>query len=126
MDTFLWILQWLLAALFAFVGVWKVASPYERLSADPQWAWTNDFTPAVVKEIGVSEVAAASGLVLPGLAGVATVLTPLAAVGLVIVQLGALATSVRRGEKRTIVVNVVLILLAGVVGFGRFVLEPLG
>jgi len=52
--------------------------------------------------------------------GIAPILTPLAAVGLLLIMIGAIVTHLRRGEARTIVVNVVLLLLAAVVAWGRF------
>jgi DoxX-like protein len=82
-------------------------------------AWAEDFSARVVRVIGVLEVLGALGLVLPELTGVATVLTPLAAAGLVLLHAGALVTHGRRKEKEPIPVNIVLILLAAFVGIGR-------
>ena len=79
----LWILQSALAALFLFAGGFKLATPLATLAT---------FSPlpgAFLKFIGLCEVAGALGLVLPGLLRVKTGLTPLAAVGLVIIMIGA-------------------------------------
>ena len=48
------------------------------------------------------------------------ILVPLAALGLVLVMIGGIVTHVRRKETRVIGVNVVLLLLAAVVVWGRF------
>jgi hypothetical protein len=45
---------------------------------------------------------------------------PLAAVGLILLMAGAAITHARRGESQAIVMNVVLIVLAVVVAWGRF------
>jgi hypothetical protein len=45
---------------------------------------------------------------------------PLAAVGLILLMAGAAITHARRGESQAIASNVVLIVLAAVVAWGRF------
>jgi hypothetical protein len=52
--------------------------------------------------------------------GIAPVLVPLAAVGLVLLMVGAAITHVRRKELPLVAVNVVLLALAAVVAWGRF------
>jgi VIT1/CCC1 family predicted Fe2+/Mn2+ transporter len=52
-------------------------------------------------------------------------LTPLAAAGLVLTILGAMATHLRRSEFPNIIPNLVLLALALVVIYGRFVAVPL-
>jgi len=70
--------------------------------------------------IGMAEILGAIGLILPLATGIATLLTPLAAVGLVVIQLGAVVVHVRRGEGKTVPFNVVLVLLGAFVAIGRF------
>lgn len=120
MNMFLWVVAGMLAVLFAVVGIGKLTQSKEKLMAQPNLAWTEDFSPGTIKLIGAAELAAALGLVLPPLTGFAPVLTPLAASGLVIVMAGAAVTHARRGEARVIPVNVVLGVLALVVAWGRF------
>ena len=52
--------------------------------------------------------------------GVAPILTPIAAVGLMVIMIGAAITHVRRKEPAIVPANVVLFLLAAVVAWGRF------
>jgi len=52
--------------------------------------------------------------------GIAQVLVPLAALGLVLLMIGAVVTRARREEPSMIAVNVVLLVLAAVVPWGRF------
>ena len=52
--------------------------------------------------------------------GIATVLGPLAALGRVVIMIGAAITHGRRGETSMIAANLVLLVLAAVVAWGRF------
>jgi hypothetical protein len=61
------------------------------------------------------------GLILPELTGIARILTPIAAVGLVVVQIGALRLNLSNNDRRPLPVNVILLLLAAFVAVGRFV-----
>jgi uncharacterized membrane protein YphA (DoxX/SURF4 family) len=119
MNIVLWILAALLAALFLAAGGMKLAQPKEKLAASPNMAWAQDFSPGMLKTIGALEVLAAVGLILPAALGIVPVLVPLAALGLVLLMVGAAITHARRGESRAIVMNVVLIVLAAVVAWGR-------
>jgi uncharacterized membrane protein YphA (DoxX/SURF4 family) len=120
MNIVLWIVAGLLAVLFLAAGGAKLAQPKEKLAASPNMAWTEDFSPGVLKMIGTLEVLAAVGLILPAALDIVPVLVPLAAVGLVLLMVGAAITHARRKESQAIVMNLVLIVLAGVVAWGRF------
>ena len=118
MNVVLWIVQGLLAAMFLMAGVTKTTQPREKLTK--QLPWANDFTTPVLRLIGTAELAAALGLVLPAVTGIATVLTPLAATGLVVIMLAAMAVHTRRKEPGAIVFNAVLLVAAAFVAWGRF------
>lgn len=75
--------------------------------------------------MGAAEVLAAIGLTVPGLIKILPWLTPLAATGLVIVMIGAVIFHLPRREYPNIVLNLVLLVLAAAVAYGRFVLAPL-
>ncbi len=121
MDIVLWVLQVLLALVFGMVGVMKLVVPREK--AAERMGYVNDFTDTQLKLIGLVEISAAIGLILPWATKILPILTPLAAVGLVLTMIGAALTHLRR--KETIIPNVVLLLLAAFVAYGRFVLVPL-
>lgn len=122
MDTLLWVLQWVLAVLFLLVGAMRLAMPTERLLADERTAWARDTGIGVARLSGATEVAGAVALVVPGLVGTATVLTPLAGLGLGVQQvIAAVLVHRPRRETKPMAVNVVLALLSFVVGLGRFV-----
>ena len=119
MNVVLWIIAGLLAVAFAGAGLMKLTQPKEKLASSGM-AWTEGFSAGTVKLIGALEVAAAIGLILPAVLGIAPVLVPLAALGLVLLMIGAAITHARRRETSNIAVNVVLLLLAAVVAWGRF------
>ncbi|MGW6404677.1 DoxX family protein [Streptomyces sp. NPDC055134] len=118
MTVFLWILQILLALVMLAGGAGKLAQPYAKTAEAMPWA--RSFSAAQVKAIGGVEVLAALGLVLPGAAGVAPVLTPLAATGTTLLMIGAALTHARGKEWSHIGINVVLLAVAVVVAWGRF------
>ncbi|MFF5111184.1 DoxX family protein [Streptosporangium sp. NPDC000509] len=119
MNIALWAVQILLAGMFLIAGLTKATQPREEL-IPKLGGWVEDFSAAQIKGIGVLEVLAGVGLVLPAVSGILPVLTPLAAVGLVITMIGAIVVHVRRKEYSALVMNVILLLLAGFVAWGRF------
>ncbi len=124
MNIFLWIVAGLLALGFLGAGAMKLSQPREKLAAS--MGWVEDFSPPMVKAIGALEVLGALGLILPAATGIAPILTPLAAVGLALVMVGAIVTHLRRKEYPVIGVNAVLLILAVVVAWGRFGPYPFG
>src|SRR5258705_11938269 len=106
MNTVVWIVQILLALAFLMAGLMKLTQPIERPAQ--RMSWVNDFSPASIRVIGAVEFLGAIGVILPAWTGILPWLTPLAATGLGIVMLGAMATHLRRHEQPMLVGNVVL------------------
>jgi hypothetical protein len=79
-----------------------------------------DSSDAGVRAVGLVEILGALGVSLPWLTGIAPILTPIAAIVLFVVQIGALRVHVSRGEHRPLPANVLLLLLATFVVVGRF------
>lgn len=119
MNVVLWIIAGVLAAAFLGAGVMKVLQPKEKL-ATAGMGWTNDFSVGAVKSIGALEILAAIGLILPAVTGIAPVLVPLAALGLLLTMIGAVVVHARRKEVPQVAPAVILLLLAAVVVWGRF------
>lgn len=119
MNIILWIIAGLLAVVFAAAGISKLTKTRTDL-AESGMGWTEDFSDAQVKAIGAAELLAAIGLVLPAALGIATVLTPLAAAGLVVIMIAAAVVHVRRGETPMVAINLVLAALAAFVAVMRF------
>jgi hypothetical protein len=118
MNIALWTVAGLLAAGCLAGGVLKLARPLPKLAASG-WGWVEDFSGPAVRAIGGLEVLAAAGLTLPAMLGIAPVLVPLTAVGLVLLMAGAITTHLRRHEAWVITVNLVIVALAVLVAWGR-------
>jgi uncharacterized membrane protein YphA (DoxX/SURF4 family) len=118
MNIALWIIQSLLALLFLFAGGMKLILPIEEMTQ--QIAMPGLF----LRFIGVCEVLGGLGLVLPWLVGVRPGLTPLAAAGLVIIMIGATATTIIIGQVVTSILPLVVGILCLFVAYGRWRLAP--
>lgn len=123
MDIALWVVQALLALAFLGAGSMKLIRSREQL-LEGGMGFVEDMPMNAVRVIGILEVAAAIGLILPMLLNILPILTPLAAVGLVLTMIGAAITHLRRGEYTGVVPNIVLLALALFVAYGRFALVP--
>ncbi|MBX3046371.1 MAG: DoxX family protein [Anaerolineales bacterium] len=119
MNIVLWVVQALLGLAFAAAGANKVFNA-EKAKAMPQMKWMKDVSDPLLRFIGLSEIAGALGLILPMLTGILPWLTPLAAALLGVVMVLAIAFHARRGEYAGTVPNLVLLLLAAFVAWGRW------
>lgn len=125
-NTIAWVLQAVLALAFLLHGILYTLGPEPMVrSMRDQGAWPPAIPAGFRVFIGVAELLAAIGLILPGLLGVFTFLTPLAGLGLVIVTLGASIYHLRRGEMSALPVVLVLLVLAAVVTILRWQVVPL-
>lgn len=107
----------LLALMFLMSGAMKLTQPVARLAT--RMPFVNDFTVSTVRTIGLLEVLAAVGLILPWVTHILTWLTAVAAIGLVFTMIGAALTHVRRHEQSQVPINAVLLLLAAFVAYER-------
>ena len=121
MNVALWIVAGLLAAAYLVAGGGKLIMSKEKMATmSPSARWVEDFSAGSVKAIGALEVLAAAGLVLPAALDVAPVLVPLAALGLVVIMVGAVITRVRRREFGFMMADLTYLALTGFVAWGRF------
>jgi hypothetical protein len=118
MNVALWIVQGLLAALFLFAGVMKLVMPIEAMTADIK------LPGLFLRFIGVAETLGGLGLILPGLLGIRTGLTPLAAAGLTIIMIGATVLSITMMGVLTAVPPLVVGILCVFVAYGRWRVAP--
>ena len=119
-NVILWTAQVLLALLFVFAGAMKLVASPEMLKGPGI-----QFPVLFLRFIGVCELAGGLGLVLPGLLRIRTGLTPLAAAGLVVIMIGATATTLVGGMGAGALVPFVVGLLAAGIGYGRTRRVPL-
>jgi uncharacterized membrane protein YphA (DoxX/SURF4 family) len=116
----LWVLQVLMAALFFWHGQFSVFPPVDLV------AMINEtIGPGLRVFIGVAEVLAAVGLILPGLTRILPSLTALAAAGLMIVMSSATAFHLYRGETASAISAFVIFLLVTVVAYARWKVAPI-
>ncbi|MDQ4113336.1 MAG: DoxX family protein [Actinomycetota bacterium] len=112
-----WIIATLLALVFLAAGIMKTFRPRPAL-IDNGMKYVEDLTTGQIKTIGILELLGALGLILPKLLDVAPILSPVAAVGLVITMIGAIALHIRRKEAFTVpLVLGLLSAAAAVLGF---------
>jgi uncharacterized membrane protein YphA (DoxX/SURF4 family) len=111
------VLNIVLAIAFILSGGMKVVRPTAALKTTGM-VWVDDFTPASVKLIGAAEVIGGIGLILPFTTNIAAVLSPIAAVALAIIMIGAVVVHVRRSEAFIpALVLAVLSIVSAVFGF---------
>lgn len=107
------LVQFLTGLLFVLVGTAKLTQPKQKLAAQMQWV--EDFSQQQIRAIGSLEVLGAIGVVLPQRLDILPFLTPLAAVGLMLVMVGAAFTHYRRKEYPMLGINAALFALAAIV-----------
>jgi hypothetical protein len=124
MNLALWTVAGLLAVVALTGGVTKVFVSKEKLAAVTGGGWTGNASVGFVKTLGVLELLAAVGLILPAVVDIAPVLVPVTALCWVFLMVGAMATHGRRGEARFMVLNLIYLALAAFIAWGRLGPEP--
>jgi uncharacterized membrane protein YphA (DoxX/SURF4 family) len=116
----LWVVQVLLALLFLWAGGMKLVLPLEKLAGPVH------LPGLFVRFIGMAEVLGGLGLVLPGLLRIRPALISWAAVGLVIIMIGAIGITLMGGGNAGLaLIPGVTGLLAAFVAYGRWRFAPL-
>jgi len=116
LNALLWFIQIFLAVQYLFHG-W--------LFANPPAAWAeaiaaSGLNPGFRQFIGIAEVLASIGLVLPGLTRILPWLTPLAAFGLAIVMASATIFHIGRNEVPNAISTVNLLMLVVLTAYLRW------
>ena len=121
MNVALWIAAGVLATVL-LISTSKAFVPREKIAAHggPAAQWVEDFSPNALRAIATLELLAAAGLILPAVLDIAPILVPLAATGTALLFIGAVTMRLRRGERGTIVPDLVYLALAIFVAWGRF------
>ena len=121
MNIVLWILQVLLAVAF-FAHGWLFLAPPPDIAAQMNASlprWFQLF-------LGIAEVLAAAGLILPALTRIQPGLVVWAAIGIVVVMISATVWHIVRGEISAAAITLVLLGMAAWVAYGRSRLLPIG
>jgi hypothetical protein len=101
----------------------EIIQPTEKLAA--MWPWTDQVPAALVKLTGMVDLLGAVGLILPSLLHIQPKLTPIAAIGVIVLMLCASIFHIVRGEASLIGVNIVFAAIAAFVAWGRFKKVPI-
>ena len=118
MNIALWIAQIFLAAMFGMAGIMKT---FQTAKAKEQLPWAKNRSDSFVRFVGASELLGALGLIFPMVTGIWPWLTPLAALGLLAIQLLAIFTEhLPKKEFNVIPVNVALAAISMFIMFGRW------
>ena len=124
MNITLWIVQGILAFVFLMAGLIKLSQPKHVLRKKIGY-WVDSYTDGAIKTIGLTEVLGAIGLVLPMALNIIPSLTIVAAAGLSITMIGAIAVHLKRKEMKEVTINLVLLLLTVFVLVGRLYISPI-
>jgi uncharacterized membrane protein len=119
----LWIVQGLLAVMFLMAGFMKSFTPIEKLAES--LPWVKEFSPALVRFIGISELLGALGLILPSMLRIKPQLTPVAALGILIIMVLATGFHLMRAENEALPITVIIGALALFVAWGRYKKLPI-
>jgi uncharacterized membrane protein YphA (DoxX/SURF4 family) len=117
LNGWLWVAQIILAVFFLASGGMHAFMPIDQAAKIAAWIATAPV--ALVRFIGLAEIAGALGLVLPAATRVMPWLTPIAAVGLGLIMLLAMPVHVMRGEIDMIGRNLAALCVASFILFGR-------
>ncbi|GAA3601144.1 DoxX family protein [Nonomuraea rosea] len=120
MNLTLWIAAGLLAVVALSGGISKAFVPKEKLAALHGGGWTADAGAGFVRTLGVLELLAAAGLILPAALDIAPALVPVTALCWVLLMIGAMITHGRRGEFAFVALNLVYLAVAAFIAWGRF------
>ncbi len=112
-SALLWSVQGLLALVFLFAGGMKLVLPPEMLKGPIA------LPGLFLRFIGVCETLGAAGLILPGALRIHRALTPVAAVGLVTIMVGATVLTAAGMGFVPALIPLVVGLLAASVAYGR-------
>lgn len=122
MNIVLWVVQVVLGLMFLMAGVQKGFRPLDAVAKMIPWVPT--VPSSLVRFIGIAELLAGIGLILPALTGILPGLTIWAGLGLAVVMVLAVGFHVMRREYSAVGFNIVLLVLAAFVAYGRWQIAP--
>lgn len=113
MNTAIWIIQGVLAALFSMHAIMVLISSKQK---------PDDKNPSVLQMriIAILELLGVIGIIIPYLTGILPILTSLSAIGFSVVMVGALVVHYKKKEYKILSLIVLLLILSWVVAYYRF------
>ena len=119
MNTFLWVLQGILAAFFIMPGVGKISGSRENHIADGHIKPDGNLLP--IRILGVLELLGCVGIIAPWLTGIAPILTPVTAVGYSLIMILAIINHTIKKEYKMLPMLTTVLIMASLVAYYRFV-----
>lgn len=114
----LWIVQASLLGIYGSYGVYKT---FFTSRAKEKMPWAKNRSENFIRIVGIAELLGALGVVLPMLTGVLVWLTPLAAIGLTLVQISAIFTEhLPKKEYKLLPLNLYFMAMSIFVLIGRW------
>jgi hypothetical protein len=117
LDVCLWTAQ-IILAIFLLMGAVMKFMPIEEIAR--MMPWTGEIPAPLVRLLGLTDLLAAIGLVMPAMLHTKVYLTYWAAIGSVVLMLSAIIFHVSRGEASVIGFNVFLFIVALFIAWGRW------
>jgi hypothetical protein len=118
MNLALWIAAGVLAVVALAGGISKTFVPKEKLDAY-SGSWTADASVGFVRTLGILELLAAVGLILPAVVDIAPVMVPVTAICWILLMIGAMITHARLNQPKLVGVNAVYLALAAFIAVGN-------
>ncbi|KIF77849.1 membrane protein [Streptomyces sp. 150FB] len=119
MDLALWIAAGLLAAVALVGGVTKTFIPKEKLASQHGGEWTGNVGAGSIRALGILELLAAVGLILPAALDIAPVVVSVTALCWILLMVGAMVTHSRLGQFKLVLVNLAYLGLAAFIAGGH-------
>ncbi|WP_343691241.1 DoxX family protein [Chitinophaga sp.] len=118
-NILLWLAQGILALLFLWLGYIKLATP-----AALPFPWTKEH-PGLVLVTGIVDLLGGIGIILPAILRLQPKLTIWAAYGILALMFIASIFHVLRGEANNIGFNIIILLIAVFIAWGRLKKAPI-
>lgn len=116
MNISLWVAQVLIALTLIWAAYTKLLQPMEETAKILPWAKDN---PGLLKFTGIFDLLGSLGIMLPAALRIQPKLTVLAAYGIIALMISASIFHISRDEASLIGMNVVFLLLAVFIAWGR-------
>ncbi len=118
MNTFLWVLQGILAAFFIMPGAGKISGSRESHIADGHIKPDGNLVP--VRVLGLLELLGCIGIIVPWLTGIAPILTPATAVGYSLIMIVAIINHTIKKEYKMLPMLTTVLIMTSLVAYYRF------
>lgn len=123
LNVGLWVAQSALAASFVGGGIWKIATPVDKLAET--FPWAGEVSPALLYTTSTFDILGGLGVLLPSLTRIKPRLAVLAALGCVALQGSAIAFHLSRDEASDVPMNFVFAAVALFIAWGRWNQAPI-